>query len=666
MSIIQVLDQNTINQIAAGEVIERPSAVVKELTENAIDAGASAITVEVKEGGIAFIRVTDNGKGISKDDIRQAFLRHATSKIRTAEDLLHVSSLGFRGEALSSIAAISQVELITKTADDFTGYRYVIEGGEEGSNGDHGLEPVGCPEGSTFLIRNLFYNTPARKKFLKTPATEAGYIQDVMEHMAVSHPEIAVKFILNGQTKIQTPGNGNQKDVIYYLYGREIAANVVEVQEEFTGMKIHGYIGKPVITRGNRNYENYFLNGRYIKNPVVNRAIEDAYKPYIMQHRYPFTSLMIQVPPETIDVNVHPAKLEVRFRNTEALYQLVYHAVSSGLRSREQIPAVRPGKEEPSVIPSIPKPAARPEPFEAKRNQTVKTEAVHYVQENLFRSEIKEEETSPLVPKLSGAVRRTPIVEPPKVEPLDFRKEFTTGYPPVEAAMLAEESSYSTKMEEPKEVQKEEQKEKQKEDQERRFLSEEARSRHRIIGQLFATYWLFEYEDQFYMLDQHAAHEKVLYERTMKRLAERQMESQNLMPPIILTLSAREEIALAEIGAYLTQAGFEIEHFGGREYALSAVPVDLFHMAGGDMMTAILDDYLESGKTQAPEMILERVATMSCKAAVKGNMHMTEKEAQALMDELMTLENPYNCPHGRPTMISMSKYEIEKKFKRIV
>ena len=653
---IQVLDQTTINQIAAGEVIERPSAVVKELTENAIDAGASAITVEIKEGGISLIRITDNGRGIEKEDIRSAFLRHATSKIRTAEDLLSISSLGFRGEALSSIAAVAQVELITKTAGEFTGYRYVIEGGEEGSNGEHGLEPIGCPEGTTLVVRNLFYNTPARKKFLKTPASEGSYIQDVMEHMAVSHPEVAMKLIVNGQTKLQTPGNGNQKDVIYYLYGREVAANVIEIADEYARMRLTGYIGKPSVTRGNRNLEHYFLNGRFIRNPVISRAVEDAYKPYLMQHRYPFTSLLLQVPPDFIDVNVHPAKLEVRFRNTEALYQLIYHAVGEGLRMREPIPAVSPGREEKKEK-SIPKPAPMPEPFEVRRRETLRQESV--------------------IPKLSVAPKTQTL---PPVFAEAFKTEPSKKEETIEASKLAEQASPAEKTSPAekssltKETPLAEETSLVKEtsdyvvpvQEELPFLSEQARAKHRLIGQLFATYWLFEYEDRFYLLDQHAAHEKVLYERTVKRLANRQMESQNLMPAIVLTLSAREEAALEELSDYFKESGFEITPFGGREYAISAVPVELFHLAGADMLTSILDDYLESERLYTPEAVLDRIASMSCKAAVKGKQTLTTEEAQALMDELMTLDQPYHCPHGRPTMIVMSQYEIEKKFKRIV
>ncbi len=692
MPVIQILDQATINQIAAGEVIERPSAVVKELVENAIDAGASAVTVEIKEGGTSFIRITDNGRGIEKDDIRPAFLRHATSKIRTAEDLLSVSSLGFRGEALSSIAAVAQVELITKMAGEFTGYRYVIEGGEEGSNGDHGLEPIGCPEGATFLVRNLFYNTPARKKFLKTPSSEASYIQDVMEHMAVSHPEVAMKLISNGQTKIQTPGNGNQKDVIYYLYGRDVAAQVTEIAGDYAQMRIQGYIGKPSVTRGNRNLEQYFLNGRFIRNPVISRAIEDAYKPYLMQHRYPFTSLLLQVPPDFIDVNVHPAKLEVRFRNTEALYQLIYHAVSDGLRAKEPIPAVSPGKKERPKKTSPPL-TPLPEPFEARRMEAARMEPRVSVEANAS--------TDVLIPKLSRIPKTR--IESPVLEGMEetIRQERSACIGNQTDSESIQQKNSLTEQGILQHLQKEEKQQKAKPDiveeepafyaasrktlpredsgqespaQENNlseqialpFLSEGARPGHRLIGQLFATYWLFEYEDRFYLLDQHAAHEKVLYERTMKRLASRQMESQNLFPAIVLTLSAREELALKELGEYLKQAGFEIEPFGGREYALSAVPVDLFQLAGADMLTSILDDYLESERLYTPEAVLERVASMSCKAAVKGNQVLTREEAQALMEELMTLEQPYHCPHGRPTMIVMSKYEIEKKFKRVV
>ena len=370
---IQILDQQTIDKIAAGEVIERPSSVVKELVENAIDAQASAVTVEIKEGGISFIRITDNGCGIEKEQVPLAFLRHSTSKIKSVEDLFTVSSLGFRGEALSSIAAVSQVELITKTSLGISGVRYVIEGGKEQSS-----EEIGAPEGTTFLVRNLFYNTPARRKFLKTAQTEAGYIANLMEKLALSHPETSFKFIANNQLKLHTSGNSNLKEIIYHIYGRDIAGNLLEVQEENELFSVNGFIGKPLISRGNRNYENYFINGRYIKSALIAKSIEEGYKSFVMQHKYPFTVLHISVKGELLDVNVHPTKMELRFSNGEAIYQFLTDLVRKAINQSELVYQVSlenerevKKRQEQQKREQLKSGRQAPEPFETKRLQAI-------------------------------------------------------------------------------------------------------------------------------------------------------------------------------------------------------------------------------------------------------------------------------------------------------
>ena len=364
---IHVLDQNTINKIAAGEVIERPASVVKELLENAIDAKATAVTVEIRDGGSSFIRVTDNGCGIEKDEIPLAFLRHSTSKIQSVEDLFTVSSLGFRGEALSSIAAVGQVELITKTSRSMTGNRYQIEGGEE-----RGMEEIGAPDGTTFIVRNLFYNTPVRRKFLKTPMTEGAHVADLVEKIALSHPEISIRFIQNNQNKLHTSGNHNLKDIIYTVYGREITGNLIPVSVSGEAFSVEGFIGKPVIARSNRNFENYYINGRYIKSNIINKAIEEAYKPFMMQHKYPFTMLHIKIEPEFLDVNVHPTKMELRFQNGENVFRMVRDTVAEALRHKELIPKVAL-EEQRDRKPAAEKRIPMPEPFEQRRMQQERT-----------------------------------------------------------------------------------------------------------------------------------------------------------------------------------------------------------------------------------------------------------------------------------------------------
>lgn len=762
MANITVLDQNTINKIAAGEVIERPASVVKELLENAIDAQATAVTIEIKEGGTTLIRVTDNGCGIPKDQISLAFLRHATSKIKSVEDLFTVSSLGFRGEALASIAAVAQVELITKTGDSLTGFRYQIEGGAE-----RGLEEVGAPDGTTFIARNLFYNTPARKKFLKRPVTEGAYVADLVEKIALSHPEISIRFIQNNQNKLYTSGNHNLRDLVYTVYGREVTANLLPIDVQAQDIKVSGFIGKPLIARGNRNYENYFINGRYIKSSIISKAIEEAYKPYMMQHKYPFTLLHFSIEPEFLDVNVHPTKMELRFRDGELMFKTVLNAVGEALSHRELIPLVsleeKRAREEAQQKERL---TPRPEPFEVRRRQTL---------ENGQTADRKSESISPLSSNNSGfnahtppqAVQNTPIdyrliphksqsqlretsgswngsaaapgkaarpashaadlerelfggAQEPENQPVDcklpadlaqavlsgsgtdfaampgtgfagrpgtdFADKPSTGFPATPGGVTAD--GHETKAEDhpaasgsaapqperaPRAASQGEETSgtadaspEQLDLFDTKFLDPKSRLRHKLIGQLFDTYWLVEYDGMLVIIDQHAAHEKILYENTMKSLKTRQYDTQMVNPPIILTLSMNEELLLNKYMDYFTNLGFEIENFGGQEYAVRGVPANLFSIAKRELLIEMIDGLSDEAAVRNPDIIYEKVASMSCKAAVKGHMSMSAMEANELIDQLLHLDNPYNCPHGRPVIISMTKYELEKKFKRIV
>ncbi len=714
MKTISVLDKNTIDKIAAGEVIERPSSIVKELVENAIDAGSNAVTVEIKDGGTTLVRITDNGEGIAPSEVKKAFMRHATSKITKAEDLFGITSLGFRGEALSSIAAVCQVELITKTAGELTGVRYVIEGGEEKTPEP---EEIGAPEGTTFKVRNVFYNTPVRRKFLKSPQTEAGYINDLMERLALSHPEVSFKFINNNQNRLHTSGNSNLKDIIYGIYGREITANLVEVHGEAPFGTLTGYIGKPIISRGNRNYENYFINGRYIRSSIISKAIEDAYKNFMMQHKYPFTVLHFQLDGDLLDVNVHPTKMELRFSDQEGMYRLVYETVRNALVGREMIPDVHVGKEAPAPK-EPPKKESFPEPFEVKRREAMmqekraeakKTAATIYatpgtnatktgaaasivrerpnysssreeggfakslyeVPENLLKpTERKVDEQAEMEkwtsegknPALklqarpatndTTAASSAAMETPTSAKPAEAELPPESPIPPA----VPSESEPATSVQSPKQMDLFEEK----------LLSKEHIKEHRIIGQLFETYWLVEFHEKLYIIDQHAAHEKVLFERTMKSLKDKEYTAQQISPPLIVSLSIKEQELLNKYMKNFETIGFEIEPFGGDEFSIRAVPGNLFGLAERDVFLEMLDSLDKDTGRVSEDLINEKIASMSCKAAVKGNHRLSEKEAEALIDELLTLDNPYNCPHGRPTIIAMSKYELEKKFKRIV
>ena len=709
---IELLDQITIDKIAAGEVIERPASVIKELVENAIDAGATAVVVEIEDGGITFMRITDNGCGIERDDVRKAFLRHSTSKIRSADDLVHISSLGFRGEALSSIAAVAQVELVTKTANDIFGTRYVIEGGQEKV-----LEETGAPDGTTFLVRQLFYNTPARRKFLKTPMTEASHISDLLTRLALSHPEVSFQFINNHQPKIHTSGNGRLKDVIYHIYGREIANNLLPLEYDCEGMRVNGFLGKPLISRGNRNFENYFVNGRYIRSNILSKGIEDAYKDFTMQHKYPFVAFHIQVDPEKIDVNVHPTKMELRFSNQQEIYNRIYQAVSDGLHEKNLIPEVeipeppslenkindrRAGARKNAVlvqeVPKRPYGNLNPEPVKKEESDEEKNldyfmkkmkERVQAYHNQVSHAEVESTEDiskkAQETDKVKEAVKRRLNSEKTEhtlqnshsnTECTLQNKTSKTEYDPIKTEHTLQKDNSDVQKTEcdlqnnpqfsHNNPQKSE-KSKQLDLFEENLLKKEVKQEYKIIGQVFDTYWLVQFRDSLYIIDQHAAHERVLYERTLAGMKNREYTSQYLSPPIILSLSMQEIDVLETYKDRFTSIGFEMEPFGGDEYAVRAVPDNLFGIAKKELLLEMLDGLSEGlASNLEPSLIDEKIASMSCKAAVKGNSRLSAAEVEALIGELLTLDNPYHCPHGRPTIISMTKRELEKKFKRII
>ena len=687
---IHVLDSRTIDRIAAGEVVERPASVVKELVENAIDAGSTAITVEAKEGGIEFIRVTDNGCGIEREQLPTAFLRHATSKIEDADDLNHIASLGFRGEALSSIAAVSRVEIITKRKENLTGTRMILEGAKEQS-----IDEIGAPDGTTFLMRNLFFNTPVRRKFLKQPATEGSYITDLMEHLALSRPDISFKFVLGNQTRFHTSGNGDLREVIYRIYGREIAAQLVPIQMEENGIKVEGYLGKPVLVRSNRNFEIYFINGRFIRSGVIAKAIEEGYKQYLMQHKFPLCVLHITMDTETVDVNVHPSKMDVRFSDGMAFARLLSEKIAITLRNREMIPDA--SLEDEKSIQKREQEDRKaswkehtPEVFEKKREESyrvmeaAKYEAVpkdrrEFIQKPIWQETHAGIQTSIRKPESISVQTEeqpaAPVAAPePKeddffveAEPLKPTCPESVICPETAEVMEAVESIPAEKQPSDMDMEPGVKDVQQMNLFEEKLLSVQNRSRYRIIGQVFDTYWLIQFEDKLFIIDQHAAHEKVKYERLMKQFHEKSVVSQRLMPPIIVSLTGQEESILHTYEDAFTQLGFEIEAFGGNEYALRSVPVDLYGCSERELFLAVLDELSqETGGRGSFQVIEEKIASMSCKAAVKGNNRLSLQEADQLIDELLTLDNPYNCPHGRPTIITMTETDLEKKFKRIV
>ena len=643
MAKIQLLDQKTIDNIAAGEVIERPASVVKELVENAVDANANAITVEIKDGGMTLIRVTDNGIGIPKDQVKTAFLRHATSKIRSVEDLLSVSSLGFRGEALSSISAVAQVELVTKTAESFSGVSYKIYGGEE-----EAFDDIGAPDGTTFLVKNLFYNTPARRKFLKSATTEAGYVEQMMVHIALSHPKISFKFIHNNKNKIYTSGNGKVKDIIYHIYGRDVAGALIPVQAQSEDVKVTGFVAKPYVSRGNRNYESYFINGRYIKSSIIYKAIEEGYRTFTMKHRYPFVCLDFKINQELLDVNVHPTKMEIRFRNGREIYELVVDTVKEALLQKDLVQDVlreTPKKKEQPKTKEVKK----PEPFEVNRRKE-ETQKMDQTMKDFAK--MRQSQTN----------QQGHRAKPEGMKQDRLKSESSqTAKKPTYAGL-----NYNTQEKEFPQYKTDELSSNQMTLREDPVFSVQARPDRKILGQLFKTYWLIEYEDQLFIMDQHAAHEKVNYERLMKNFKEKEIYSQRLEPPMVVTVSMMEAEALERYRDAFAGLGFTIESFGGNEYCIREVPANLYGIGERDLFMELLDAVSQENGTMDTEVIASKIATMACKMSIKGNQRVSLMEVEHLLDELMKLENPYQCPHGRPTIIKMSKYEIDKKFKRIV
>lgn len=628
---IAVLEKSTIDKIAAGEVVERPSSVVKELVENAIDAGASAITVEIKDGGKSYIRITDNGCGIPEDELSVAFMRHSTSKLRDASELADIHTLGFRGEALSSISAVSRVEMITKPADTLMGVRYVIEDSKEVS-----LDKIGAPDGTTIMVYQLFFNTPARKKFLKTDTTEASYISELMERLALSHPDISFCFISNKKEKIHTSGNGNLMDTIYQIYGRLIASNLLAVEKETDLLKVSGFIGNSNVARGNRSLENFYINGRYIKSPLLSKSVEEGYVGYLMQHQYPFCVLMITTKEASVDVNVHPTKQEVRFDDEMAIADIFKSLIFERLHQREDIVEVTLDENVQA----------------APLRKTTENDATDPGSESMTcEPESKKEET---------------IIE---VAPEPFEKSRLEKMRQKITAQIHADTPYERKYQEyyqEKEKEPDQSREEKVTYEQTSFLSEQARAKHRIIGQVFDTYWLVEHDNKLYIIDQHAAHEKVLFERMMKQLQDKEMTTQYVSPPIIVSLTRAEQDILKRYEEVFSELGYVISSFGGNEFAIEGVPGNLFSFDVKEFFMELLASCGELKGNDGHDMIVEKVASMSCKAAVKGNNRLSYPEIEELLDELLSLENPYHCPHGRPTIIAMTKYELEKKFKRIV
>ena len=644
---ISVLDKNTIDKIAAGEVVERPSSIVKELVENAIDSGASAISVEIKDGGISLVRVTDNGGGINKDEIKTAFLRHATSKITKAKDLFNIHTLGFRGEALSSISGISKCEVISKPSAQLTGVRYVIEGGYEVS-----FEDVGAPVGTTMIVRDVFFNTPARRKFLKSVTTETAYITDLMEKFMLCNLDVSIRYIVNNQTRLQSSGNGDLKEVIYQIYGREVHKALVEVDHKADDISIKGFIAKPEISRSNRNQLIYFVNGRYVKDKHIIKAIEDGYADRMMQHKYPFAVLMIEINTEIVDVNVHPSKMEIRFSEESYIYEKVKEAIESSLKKAYMIREAKIDEEKKS---SLKRSFERlPEPFE-KNKLSLLNKDENRSQITAKETETKEEFLKDL-PQIDLSEKTNYPQDKIQIDPEIFRYNVNHLLERTLLSDSGKNSEFIEKYEDKKEPSFEQ----------LDFMDKKASKKRNIIGQIFDTYWIVEFDKSMYIIDQHAAHEKVLYERFLKQLDNEEIASQIISPAGVISLSSIEADAVEKHLASLRKLGFEIEHFGGREYSISAIPTILPSIDKEVWLKELITELLEVDSAKNTESILEKIASMSCKAAIKGKQRISYEEAKILIDELLELDNPYNCPHGRPTVIQMTKTEIEKKFKRII
>ncbi len=651
---IRLLDQNTINKIAAGEVVERPASIVKELVENSIDANSDAITIDIKDGGISLIRITDNGKGIDESDVRSAFVRHSTSKIESVDDLHKINSLGFRGEALASIASVSQMQLITKTKDSLTGVRYVVEGGIEKS-----FQEIGCPEGTTMIVENIFFNTPVRKKFLKSQMAESGNIGELINRLAIGNPHISFKFTNNGQTKLYTTGNNSLKDCVFSVYGKDITNNLIEVDYNNQELKVKGFIGKTAISRSNRAYENYYINGRYVKSKVIQKAIEDAYKSKLTVHQYPFTVINIIIDLEAVDVNVHPTKMEVRFNNETIVYQRVLEAISNAIMQSQLIPEISIEKKKADDIPLYKNHI--PEPFEYNRitnknSESYKTNSflsrdkdsiTGIVKENkeqaITNQEIKAQERIIQENKNQEQIYQEYKTQDPDEELSDNKEAVATSYNNEQTSYKGEQISYNNEA----------------------FLNREQLKNHKIIGQLFDTYWIVEFKEKLYIIDQHAAHERVLYEKILTAVKDNQIYSQQLLQPIIVNLSLAEKNRFFEHKSIFRMLGFDIEEFGKDAIAIREVPFIFEKPLKEKQFLDIIDRLAEEYKEDRFDILLDDIATLACKAAVKAHDKLTMQECYRLIEDLLDLENPYNCPHGRPTIVSMTRYELEKKFKRI-
>jgi len=646
MSEIHVLDSVTIDKIAAGEVVERPLSVVKELVENAIDAGAGMITVEIRDGGISLVRVTDDGCGIDRSQVEKAFMRHATSKIETSDDLSTVTSLGFRGEALSSICAVCQVEMITKTKEELVGTRVICNGGVM-----QPLSEVGAPEGTTMVVRNIFYNTPARQKFLKSKTTEGTYISDLMQHLALSRPDIAFKFIQNGQTRFFTSGNGNVGEIIYRIYGKEVSENMIFAQKELEGLSLMAYLGKPVLNRSSRSFETFFVNGRYIKSSLLSNVLEEGYKNHLMQHKFPFAILYYNIDTHQIDVNVHPTKMDIRIEEPDSLFFEIKDWIKNVLLQNDLIPDIPLNEESPSAQETAREQREWtkyiPEPFEKEKAQNLVRETGIYTSDS---------------PRILGQILRTQKSEEEQIRSNIIKPKDQQGCVPVFEASEVKKSSAIIKQKDHVFIEKPEQMDLSFD----KFFEESTKDQYKILGQIFETYWLITCNDKLFIMDQHAAHEKVMYEKFVAQMEQHTIESQQINPPIILSMTQAEQQIYKDHEEHFRSLGFLLEEFGGDEFALREVPMNLYGYDERELFLSILDSLLESPLKVDITIILEKIASMSCKAAVKGNQKISIQEAQELVDTLFTLKNPYNCPHGRPTVISMSKYEIEKKFKRIV
>jgi DNA mismatch repair protein MutL len=648
MNRIQLLDSHTINKIAAGEVVESPKSVVKELVENAIDAGASSITIEIKDGGISYIRITDNGCGIPKEQLTTAFLRHATNKIQQIEDLENVYSLGFRGEALASIAAVAQVEMVTKVQQEATGSSIEIHGGTVLS-----VKDTAATVGTSIVVRNIFYNVPARKKFLKKPATESGYISDIVNKFALGHPEISFQFINNQTVMLHTSGNHDRKAAMFHVYGKEAAEKTLPCDYKKGVYSVSGLIGKPELCRSNRSYENLFINGRFIKNALISSAIEEAYKTRLPIGKFPVYVLYFELPPAMVDVNVHPAKLEVRFQQEDEIYEFFYDAVVQALKNEVLIPKTQ-WQEKPTSKMQEQREQVPPQTIQ----QILSLFENHSVRDE--ESDKKEEKEEVLHP-YSGRSSVDDLLNQNKSGgAMELQEGRAGGYQissPVDEIEI--EKPYNDDKASVKDRKKDTPSEKPKKSVEPFF------NQYKIIGQVFHTYWIVEQKSSIYMIDQHAAHERILYEKLMNDFRQQSVSSQRLLEPIVLQLTPAERETVKDNAELLERFGFGLEYFTEEVVALVSVPFLWKEPSETRFFLDMIDLLQESSVSNVYDTKLLTVATMACKAAVKAHDKLEIQEAEALIKELLKLENPFTCPHGRPTIIEMTQYELEKRFKRV-